>query len=227
VSFCRHNDDILVSCSRDGTVKFWDLTTGYTTNTLPNTHDGEWVKKIIVSFDGSMFSTCSVDQCVKVFDFKTGECIQTLRGHNHVVECIAFSHPSAEEIISGKTREEMKKSDLFEDYETAPLYIASGSRDKTIIIWNIKTGNIVMTLKGHENWVRSVLFHPCGRYLISCGDDKSIRIWDLVHQRQKSVIEEAHESFVSSIDWNPNCNLLASGASSKTVKVWNYDSTKS
>jgi len=84
-----------------------------------------------------------------------------------------------------------------------------------------------MTLRGHENWVRTVLFHPCGRYLISCGDDKSIRFWDLTHQRQTSIIEEAHESFVSTIDWNPNCNLLASGASSKTVKVWNYDSTKS
>jgi len=36
----------------------------------------------------------------------------------------------------------------------------------------------IITLSGHDNWVRDVTFHTNG-LLISCSDDKSIRIWNL------------------------------------------------
>lgn len=62
VAFLRSNNDILLSCSRDGTVKFWDLQSGFSTNTINDAHDGEWVKRVITSFDGSLYATCSVDQ---------------------------------------------------------------------------------------------------------------------------------------------------------------------
>lgn len=44
-----------------------------------------------------------------------------------------------------------------------------------------------MTLSPHENWVRGVIFHPTNKYLISCSDDKSIRITDL-KVRQLAVL---------------------------------------
>ena len=58
-------------------------------------------------------------------------------------------------------------------------YLASGSRDKTIRIWEVKNARCVITLIGHDNWVTDVCFHPGGRYLISVSDDKSLRVWDL------------------------------------------------
>ena len=36
-----------------------------------------------------------------------------------------------------------------------------------------------MTFASHENWVRCVIFHPSGKYLISSSDDKTIRILDI------------------------------------------------
>ena len=31
--------------------------------------------------------------------------------------------------------------------------LASGSKDKTITLWDVRTGNVVVTMTGHENWV--------------------------------------------------------------------------
>lgn len=74
--------------------------------------------------------------------------------------------------------------------------------------------------------MRSLVFHPCGRYLFSCADDKSIRVWDLNKQRLHSKIDDAHAGFVASIDWHPKASLLASGATTRDVNVWFYDEKK-
>ena len=31
----------------------------------------------------------------------------------------------------------------------------------------------------HENWVRGVLLHASGKFIVSCSDDKSIRVYDI------------------------------------------------
>jgi len=104
--------------------------------------------------------------------------------------------------------------------DNKPRYLVSGARDKNIIIWDLQNERPALILKGHGSWVRSVLFHPCGKYVFSCADDKSIKIWDLVKQRQLTAIQDAHDSFVSSIDWNPTLEILASASNSKDVKLW-------
>ncbi len=63
--------------------------------------------------------------------------------------------------------------------------IASGSRDKTLKIWNAETGECESTLSGHIDPVWSVCFSPCGTKIGSGGGlgtegngDFSVRIWD-------------------------------------------------
>jgi WD40 repeat protein len=57
--------------------------------------------------------------------------------------------------------------------------LASGSSDRTIILWDVKTGEETATLKGHADTVRSVAFSPGGRLLASGSDDKTIRLWEV------------------------------------------------
>lgn len=74
---------------------------------------------------------------------------------------------------------------------------------------------------GHDNWVRSLVFHPSGRYLLSSADDKSIRIWDLSKNlRLVRTIENAHPLFVSTIAWNRATPMMASGGVDHSVKIW-------
>lgn len=51
---------------------------------------------------------------------------------------------------------------------------------------------------GHDNWVRGVMFHPGGKYIVSCSDDKTLRIWDYKNKRCAKTLV-AHEHFVTCI----------------------------
>lgn len=51
---------------------------------------------------------------------------------------------------------------------------------------------------GHDNWVRGMLFHPGGKFIVSCADDKTLRIWDYKNKRCMKTLS-AHEHFVTSL----------------------------
>jgi len=97
-------------------------------------------------------------------------------------------------------------------------YVATGARDKKIRIFEVKSGRLIITLAGHDNWVTDLWFHPNGKYLISSADDKSIRIWDLVLGRCYRKIYNAHDHFVSCFDMKGK--IAASGSVDTTLKVW-------
>src|SRR5258706_3951400 len=64
-------------------------------------------------------------------------------------------------------------------YSPDGRHIISGSSDRTIRIWDAKTGTPVGDpLKGHTRSVLSVAYSPDGRHIISGSADHNIRIWD-------------------------------------------------
>lgn len=54
----------------------------------------------------------------------------------------------------------------------------------------------LFSLAGHDNWVRGVVFHPGGKYIISASDDKSLRVWDIRNKRCFKKVD-AHQHFCS------------------------------
>ena len=56
--------------------------------------------------------------------------------------------------------------------------LASGSRDKSVIVWDLATNARLATLQGHEDWVWSVAVLPDNR-LASASFDGTIKIWEL------------------------------------------------
>lgn len=55
---------------------------------------------------------------------------------------------------------------------------------------------------GHDNWVRGILFHPGGKFIVTCADDKTLRIWDYKNKRCMKTLC-AHEHFVTSLGKQP------------------------
>jgi len=64
----------------------------YCTKTLEG-HE-EWVRKVIINDEANLLASCSNDQTVRLWNPASGECTGVLRGHTHVVECVAFSPSS-------------------------------------------------------------------------------------------------------------------------------------
>jgi WD40 repeat protein len=48
-----------------------------------------------------------------------------------------------------------------------------------ILVWDTKTGQLVLTLSGHSNGVMTLDFHPKGKMLASGSSDGTIRLWDV------------------------------------------------
>jgi platelet-activating factor acetylhydrolase IB subunit alpha len=56
----------------------------------------------------------------------------------------------------------------------------------------------MFTLYGHDNWVRGIIFHPGGKYMLTASDDKTIRIWDIRNKRCLKTLA-AHSHFCTSL----------------------------
>ncbi|KAJ8257158.1 hypothetical protein COCON_G00193100 [Conger conger] len=205
------NGDHIVSASRDKTIKMWEVATGYCVKTFAGHR--EWVRMVRPNQDGSLLASSSNDQTVRVWAVASKECKAELREHEHVVECVAWAPDSANQTILESTGSEVKKSG-----KPGP-FLLSGSRDKTIKMWDVSTGMCLMTLVGHDNWVRGVLVHPGGRLVVSCADDKTLRIWDYKNKRCMKTLC-AHEHFVTSLDFHRSAPYVVTGSVDQTVKVW-------
>ena len=66
--------------------------------------------------------------------------------------------------------------------------LASASSDKTIKIWNAKTGQCVSTLSAHSSPVRDVSWSPDGTMLASGSDDETIKLWDAQSGKVNSTL---------------------------------------
>ncbi|KAK4971938.1 Lissencephaly-1 [Elasticomyces elasticus] len=189
--------NLLASASRDKTIRVWDVTTGYCVKTIRGHVD--WVRDISPSFDGRWLLSAGNDQTARLWDAGSGEAKITFVGHEHVVECCVFAPPASYAHLSALAG--LKKPPT---PSSSAEFIATGGRDKSIRLWDCR-GTLIKTLLGHDNWVRALVFHPGGKYLLSCGDDKTIRCWDL-SQEGKCVktIEDAHAHFVSCMRWAPS-----------------------
>ncbi|KAJ3411728.1 protein with putative role during mitosis [Chytridiales sp. JEL 0842] len=210
--------DYLLSASRDQTIKIWEVSTGYCVRTIVG-HD-DWVRMAVPSEDGKLIASCSNDQSVRIWDAKTGECRGDMRGHDHVVECVAFAPSAIYEKLAALAGYEKKK-----DPSAPGRYVATGSRDKTIKIWDTQTDQCIYTLTGHDNWVRGLAFHPNGNFLLSVADDKSLRVWDLASGRCIKQLD-AHPHFVTTIAVN-GVGIVGTGSVDQSVKVWNRQFKKS
>jgi len=214
--------DYILSCSRDKTIKMWEVATGFCIKTYSGHRD--WVRMVRVSLgSGDFVASCSNDQSVRIWLTQTKECKTELREHDHVVECIAWAPETATPAIREAAAEAPSTTNNHQSFNSRSAssgpFLASGSRDKTIKVWDVSTGSCLFTLVGHDNWIRSLSWHPGGKFLVSASDDKSLRVWDVAHKRCTKRLD-AHTHFVTSVDFHRSSPFVISGSVDQTVKVW-------
>lgn len=162
-----HTDAVLhVSYSPDGkklasgggdmAVRFWNVITSTPSHTC--TGHRNHVLCTAWSPDGQVFVSADKSGEIRVWDPKTGNAIgQPLIGHKKWVTSISF-----------------------EPYHRNPncCRLASASKDNTIKIWNIKTGQCETTISGHTDSVECVKWGGQG-LLYTASRDRTIKVWDV------------------------------------------------
>ena len=188
--------NLLVSASRDKSLRIWDVSTGYCVKTIRGHAD--WVRDVSPTFDGRFLLSAGNDQTARIWDASSGELKATMLGHEHVIECCVFAPPASYVHLASLAGLKKPPSP-----SSSAEFVATGSRDKSIRIWDAR-GTLIKTLLGHDNWVRGLVFHPGGKFLISVSDDKTLRCWDLAQEgKLVKTLDDAHGHFVSCIRWAP------------------------
>jgi guanine nucleotide-binding protein subunit beta-2-like 1 protein len=124
-----------------------------------------------------------------------------LKGHNGWVTCIATSSENPDMIISG-------------------------SRDKTILVWNLTReseqnyGQPRRSLTGHAHFVQDLVVSSDGQFALSGSWDGTLRLWDLNFGTTTRRFV-GHTKDVLSVAFSADNRQIVSGSRDKTIKLWN------
>jgi WD40 repeat protein/serine/threonine protein kinase len=103
-------------------------------------------------------------------------------------------------------------------YSPDGQWLASGSVDGTVKVWDLLAGRELRTLN-HTGRVTSVHFSPDGKRLASGSTDRTARIWHLPSGQELHILR-GHKGTVGSVHFSPDGKRLATGSGDETVKVW-------
>ncbi|GAV67108.1 WD40 domain-containing protein/PUL domain-containing protein/PFU domain-containing protein [Cephalotus follicularis] len=238
-----HDDDVRGICvcgnegiatsSRDRTVKFWSLDPSDNRNYLSSKvllgHSSfvgplAWISPNDQHPEGGLVSG-GMDTLVLVWDLRTGEKVQTLKGHQLQITGIAFDDGDIVSSSVDCTLRRWRNGQPVEFWEAHKAAIqaviklpsgelVTGSSDTTLKLW--KGRKCVHTFSGHTDTVRGLAV-MAGLGILSASHDGSIRLWALSGEVLMEMV--GHTSIVYSVDCHGS-GLIVSGSEDCSAKIW-------
>ncbi|CCA68293.1 related to WD40-repeat protein (notchless protein) [Serendipita indica DSM 11827] len=120
--------------------------------------------------------------------------VQSLKGHTGPVHVVSYSRGAAS-------------------------YCLSGGQDRSIRLWNPKTGAEIKRYIAHGYEVLSISCAHDNAKLVSGGGDKSVFYWDVATGQTIRRIP-GHAARINAVSFNEDASVVASGSFDATVKIW-------
>jgi len=106
--------------------------------------------------------------------------------------------------------------------------LVSGSRDRTLIIWNLNEkeegvtyGIPFRSLTGHNNFVSDLTISNDNFYVISSSWDKTMRLWDIRYGTCLKRFASAGDREIHSVTFSSDNRQIISGGSLRDLRIWN------
>ena len=100
--------------------------------------------------------------------------------------------------------------------------LASGSRDKTIRLWELTNDGEGIILQKHTGWTNVLAFSPNGKMLASGSTDKTVQLWDTTTGKPLATLT-GNTSSINALTFSPDGSVLASGGADGTIRFWNTE----
>jgi WD40 repeat protein len=188
---------LIAAASYDGTARVWEADTGYLIAVLDHPH---WLHDLSFSPDARFLATACRDNVARVWDLATLDVAMATQ----VLPTTAdwdFVHSWAVE------------------FDRTGRVVATGSHDGLIKLWDAASGDLLRTVAGHTERVRSLAFSPDGTHLASSADDGTIRICEVATGLALRTLR-GHEGPVFHVAYSPDGRRLVSASADRTVRLW-------
>lgn len=110
----------------------------------------------------------------------------------------------------------------FAKHPTSLASLTSGSYDGDICVWDLATRNKIKHFNAHEGFVRGITYTTSGSHFISCGDDKTIKLWNSDHSADRDDEEPVNtilsRTVVTGITHHRRQNIFAT--SGEVCNLW-------
>ncbi|KAK5012145.1 WD domain protein, partial [Cryomyces antarcticus] len=157
VDFVR-DGTLLVSCSGDGLIRIWDTATGQCLRTLVH-EDNAPVTSVRFSPNGRFVLAWTLDSSIRLWNYIEGRCVKTYQGHKNEKYSIVGAFGT------------------YGEKDDPCSFVVSGSEDGEVVMWDVSSKNVLQRMKGHEGVVLGVDAHPMEQAIVSCGLDRTVRVW--------------------------------------------------
>lgn len=97
-------------------------------------------------------------------------------------------------------------------------WLASGSDDRTIRVWDVSECRQLWMTIGHHNSVRTLDFAPDGQTIVSGGDDSYLRLWNWSIGRMICELPSGREK-LRQVRFSPDGNLVATLSSLRQISL--------
>lgn len=99
------------------------------------------------------------------------------------------------------------------------FYLASASFDKSIKLWDGKSGKFITSFRGHVANVYQISWSADSRMICSGSKDSTLKVWD-VEKRKMMFDLPGHSDEVYCLKWSPDGQKVASGSKDKIMRIW-------
>jgi WD40 repeat protein/tRNA A-37 threonylcarbamoyl transferase component Bud32 len=200
-------------------------TSGFQSVTVWDAHSGKkqisfhahefLVKDVAFSPDGEKLATCSGTLPgagrreggeVKVWDANSGKELFHFADLPHWANGLAFS-PDGKYLAAA----------------VGSLFVVAPSQPGDVRVWNVSSGNPVLTLAGHTFWATDVAFSPDSKRLATASADRTVRVWELPEGREILTLR-GHTGWVRSVAFSPDGQTVASAGDDQVVRLWDVAS---
>ncbi|KAH9823265.1 coatomer WD associated region-domain-containing protein [Melampsora americana] len=216
---------LFVSGGDDYKIKVWNYKQRRCLFTLHGHLD--YVRSVSFHREHPWILSASDDQTIRIWNWQSRQCIAILTGHNHYIMYAEF-HPKDDYIVSCSMDQTVRVWDITGlrkktttaqpmSFEDQVQRANSGQAD----LFGNTDAVVKYVLEGHDRGVNWATFHPTLPLIVSCGDDRQIKLWRMSETKAWEVDTcRGHFNNISAVLFHPKHELIISGSEDKTIRVW-------
>jgi WD40 repeat protein len=224
------------------TIYALDAQTGQVRRSFSSTA-GRWLRSNGWSADGTQVAGGTADGILLVWDYQTGELVNTMVGHKAgtMINALEWSPDGARIATAADTAriwDAETGETLFVLPHEAPSEVWSavwspdgnrlltasgyddiGAEDNTIRVWDANTGEELLVLRGHGSQVTLGTWSPDGRRIASISSDGTTRIWD-AQTGEELLTLTTPAVYAPYARWSPDGQYVAVAMETTLAEIW-------